>query len=93
MSTVEGYPLERIFHTAEGSAAQKTADSVILDQEAEDALPKFELSGTLFGCTRTYRAGRPGQSSRDRQKRMQVHHYSPRISSLTGLFSPLRHSV
>jgi hypothetical protein len=48
MSTVEGYPLERIFHTAEDSAAQKTADSVILDQEAEDALPKFELSGTLF---------------------------------------------
>jgi hypothetical protein len=59
MSTVEGYLLERIFHTAEESAAQKTADSVILDQEAEDALPKFELSGTLFSgrvrCIRTYR--------------------------------------
>jgi hypothetical protein len=42
---IEGYAIERLLALAEKTVKKKTKDTLILDAEAEERIPKFEASG------------------------------------------------
>jgi hypothetical protein len=42
---IEGYSIERLLKVAENNVLKKTKDTLVLDAEAEERIPKFERSG------------------------------------------------
>jgi hypothetical protein len=42
---IEGYAIERLLQLAEETVKKKTRDTLILDAEAEERIPKFDASG------------------------------------------------
>jgi hypothetical protein len=47
MSTMVGeYSIEHLLKTAKASVEKKTANSIVLDKEAEDRIPRFDEKGT-----------------------------------------------
>ena len=45
---IDGYDVGHLLKTAAKAVLNKTADSHVLDKEAEDRIPKFDIQGTLL---------------------------------------------
>lgn len=46
LTAIETHPIQKLLDVAKKAVERKTADSQILDVDAEERIPKLELGGT-----------------------------------------------